>query len=140
MTLTNLLIAINVVAFVWLTTTGGLSNDRALYDHGALFGPAALQGQWWRIVTAAFLHGGIMHVGLNMLALYQVGNLVESILGRARFAAIYALSLIGSGLAVVIVTPNELTIGASGAIFGLFGALVAIGLRAGPRGRGLVGQ
>ena len=141
MKLTNLLVAINVVAYVWLVSTGGLSSDRALLDHGALFGLAVTQyGQWWRIVTGAFLHGSIMHILLNMVALYQVGSLVEAIVGKVRYALVYAIALIGSGLAVVYVTPDQLTVGASGAIFGLFGALVAIGLRAGKRGRGLVGQ
>jgi rhomboid protease GluP len=139
--LTNILIAINVVAYVWLTSTGGLSSDRALVDHGALYGVAVLQnGEWWRIVTGAFLHGSIAHIALNMFALYQVGNIVEEIYGKVRFALIYAVALVGSGLAVVFISPNQPTVGASGAIFGLFGALVAVGLRMGPQGRGLIGQ
>jgi membrane associated rhomboid family serine protease len=140
-TITNLLIAINVIAYVWLTSTGGLSSDRALFDHGALLGIACTQdGQWWRILTGAFLHGGLLHVAFNMFALYQVGTIVELLFGKLRYVALYAVSLAGSGLAVVYVAPNDLTVGASGAIFGLFGALVAVGLRLGPRGRGLIGQ
>ena len=141
MTITNLLIAINVIAYVWLTSTGGLSSDRALFNHGALLGTACtLDGQWWRIVTGAFLHGGFLHIAFNMFALFQVGNIVELLYGKLRSAALYAVSLVGSGLAVVYFAPNDLTVGASGAIFGLFGALVAVGLRLGPRGRGLIGQ
>jgi rhomboid protease GluP len=140
-TLTNLLIAINVVAYLWLISTGGLSSDRALFDHGALLGIACTQsGQWWRIVTGAFLHGGLVHIGSNMLALYFVGSSVEQIFGKVRFALLYAVALVGAGLAVVYAAPNDLTVGASGAIFGLFGALVAVGLRLGKRGRGLIGQ
>jgi membrane associated rhomboid family serine protease len=140
-TITNVLIAVNVITYVWLTTTGGLSSDRALYDHGALLGVACTEGgQWWRIVSGAFLHGGLVHIAFNMFALFQVGSIVELLFGKLRYAALYAVALAGSGLAVVYVAPNDLTVGASGAIFGLFGALVAVGLRLGPRGRGLIGQ
>jgi membrane associated rhomboid family serine protease len=140
-TLTNVLIAINVVAYMWLISTGGLSSDEALRDHGALVGTLCTQqGQWWRIVTGAFLHGGLIHIGSNMLALYFVGSSVEEIFGKLRFALLYAVALVGAGLAVVYFAPNDPTVGASGAIFGLFGALVAVGLRLGKRGRGLIGQ
>ncbi len=99
-----------------------------------------LQGQWWRIVTGAFLHGGWLHVGLNMFALYQVGTFVEYVIGPARMLSIYLIAMLGSGLAVTLFQPGVPTVGASGAIFGLFGALVAIGLRMGARGRALIGQ
>ncbi|MGD0053377.1 MAG: rhomboid family intramembrane serine protease [Vulcanimicrobiaceae bacterium] len=146
MTLTNVLIAVNVLVFLWEYGTGtfwGTSQQQslALYDHGGLYGKAVLlDGQWWRIVTGAFLHGEIAHIALNMFALFQVGRFVEMLYGKLRFALIYAIALVGSGLAVVYLTPDEVTIGASGAIFGLFGALVAIGLRLGPRGRSLITQ
>jgi rhomboid protease GluP len=135
MTLTNVLIAINVVAFLWQLATGGPD-----VDHGYLYGPAVANGEWWRVVTAAFLHGSIPHVALNMLALYQVGNIVEQLFGRGRFALLYALSIAGSGAAVLEFNYGVPTLGASGAIYGLFGALVAVGLRLGRRGRGLIGQ
>ena len=141
MSLTNVIIAINVIAYVWLVSTGGLSSNRALFDHGALLGIACTEhGQWWRIVSGGFLHGGIAHIGLNMFALFQVGNVVEQLYGKVRFALLYAIALIGAGLAVVYFAPNDVTVGASGAIFGLFGALVAAGLRMGRQGRALVGQ
>jgi membrane associated rhomboid family serine protease len=134
--LTNLLILINVVAFVWELATGGPD-----YDHGYLIGSAVIEhGQWWRLITAAFLHGSIPHVALNMLALYQVGNLVEQLFGKLRFALLYALAMLGSGIAVIWFNYNQPTLGASGAIFGLFGALVAVGLRLGKRGRALIAQ
>jgi rhomboid protease GluP len=139
--LTYVLIAINVVAYLWLISTGGLSSDRALLDHGALDGVACVQrGEWWRIVTGAFLHGGQAHIALNMIALLQLGTVVEEIYGKLRFGLVYAISLVGSGLAVVYASPNDITVGASGAIFGLFGALIAVGLRLGKRGRGLIMQ
>ena len=136
MTLTNLLIAINVAAFVWELATGG--PDR---DHGQLLGTLVVQyGEWWRIFTAAFLHANLIHIGLNMLALYQVGSIVEALYGKVRFALLYVIAIIGSGLAVVAFNYTIPTLGASGAIFGLFGALVAVGLRLGKRGRALITQ
>ncbi|MGH7708020.1 MAG: rhomboid family intramembrane serine protease [Vulcanimicrobiaceae bacterium] len=137
---TNAMVGLNVVAFVWLALTGGWNNLNSLLAHGALYGPAVLAGQWWRIITGAFLHGGIPHIALNMIALYQVGRLVEMLLGSLRTAILYFIAMIGSGIAVVIFAPTEVTVGASGAIFGLFGALVAIGLRLGSPGRSLVMQ
>jgi len=135
-TLTNILVAANVVAFVWQTTTrGGVD-----YDHGYLSPQSALQyGEWWRIVTAAFLHASIPHIALNMVALYSVGREVEAVFGKARFALLYALSILGSGLSIIYFSAYTIpTLGASGAIFGLFGALVAVGLRLGARGRSLI--
>ena len=148
MNLTTLLIAINVIAFVWETVsagglkmlTGDVTNE-FLFDHGALVGLAATQyGQWWRIVTAAFLHGSLIHIAMNMFALSQVGTVCEWLFGRTRYALVYAIALVGAGVAIAYFAPRDVTVGASGAIFGLFGALVAAGLRLGARGRQLVGQ
>lgn len=136
MTLTNVLVAINVILFGWELATGG-----ANADHGQLYGPAVMvHHQWWRIVTAAFLHANITHIAFNMIALYQVGNVVEQLFGKVRFTLLYAIAMLGSGLAVITFSYTAVTLGASGAIFGLFGALVAVGLRLGARGRSLIGQ
>jgi len=142
LTITNLLIAVNVIAYIWEVTTGtNFSSNRSLYDHGALLGAAVtLDGQWWRIVTGGFLHGGLAHIALNMFALYQLGTFVESILGPWRMLAIYTIALFGGGVAIVYFAPQDMTVGASGAIFGLFGALLGIGVRMGPRGRSLISQ
>ncbi len=142
MTITNLLIAINVIAYVWEVATGtDFNSNRSLYDHGALVGAAVtLDGQWWRVVTGGFLHGGLAHIALNMFALYQLGTFVESILGPWRMLAIYVIALFGGGYAVVYFAPQDVTVGASGAIFGLFGALFAIGIRMGKRGRSLISR
>jgi len=139
------LIALNVIAYLWSSVTGesfftGFANDRALVDHGALFGPLVAQGEWWRIFTAGFLHQGILHIGLNMLALFMVGRLVEMLMGPIRMTILYFTALFGSGLAVVWFSFDLPTLGASGAIFGLFGALIAIGLQLGKPGRALIGQ
>ena len=134
------MIACNVAVFAWLLVTGGLDDDASLRAHGALLGTLVAQGEWWRIITSGFLHGGWMHIVLNMIALYQVGCIVETVIGSARTAFAYGVSLIGSGVAVVLFAPHEITIGASGAIFGLFGTLVAMALRMGRRGRALLNQ
>jgi membrane associated rhomboid family serine protease len=146
-TLTNLLILINVLAFAWEFATGAFSGTPqhqafVLEADGALNGYDVLQnGQWWRIVTGAFLHGGILHIGVNMFSLYVLGRPTEQIFGRLRLAIIYALALVASGLAVVyFAQPDVSTIGASGAIFGLFGALFAIGAREGKAGVPLIKQ
>ena len=134
------LIAINVVVFAWQFFTHGFDSNQALVDHGALYGPAVLHGEWWRIVSGAFEHGGVLHIALNMFALYQVGTFVELLYGRARMAIVYVLAIIGSGIAVYFFSYPDPTVGASGAIFGLFGALTAAGLRLGKPGRELVQQ
>lgn len=138
--LTRLLVAINVIVYLWERFTGALSSDASLADHGALVGQLVLDGQWWRIFTSAFLHGSDMHILFNMFALWQVGGFVETVYGAPRMAAMYVLAALGSGLAVTFLTPDVPTVGASGAISGLFGALVAAGLRAGKAGQALVRQ
>jgi rhomboid protease GluP len=137
---TNVLIAINVIAFVWEIATGGWGSDSLSLREGALYGPLVARGQWWRIVTSAFLHGGIVHIAFNMFALFQVGRFLEMLIGSRRMLTIYAISMVGSGLAVYFFAYDQVTIGASGAIFGIFGALVAIGFQLGERGRSLVMQ
>jgi rhomboid protease GluP len=145
LTITKLLIAANVVAFGWLIAASGFAVlSGAATDfyvlHGALVPVFATQyGQWWRIVSSAFLHGSVLHIGVNMFALYIVGTDVERLMGPLRYALLYAIAMIGAGLAVVYFAPyDSVTLGASGAIFGLFGALVGIGLSLLPRGMSLV--
>jgi membrane associated rhomboid family serine protease len=141
LTVTNALILANVAVYAFIALHGGPSERNPYYVAGMLYGDAVLQGgQWYRVITGAFLHGGLAHIGLNMFALYQLGTFVESALGPWRMALIYAISLLGGGLAVVYFDPHNPTVGASGAIFGLFGALFAIGLRLGKRGRSLISQ
>jgi len=138
---TNILSAINVAVYAFIAAHGGPDQNDPYYVAGVLYGPAVLQdGQWYRVITGAFLHGGLAHVSLNMIALYQLGLFVETLLGSWRMLAIYSISLLGGGLAVVYFDPQNPTVGASGAIFGLFGALLAIGLRLGERGRSLIAQ
>jgi rhomboid protease GluP len=137
---TIVLILINVAVFVFMQVHGGASQDNPYYLAGALFGPAVRSGQWYRIVTGAFMHEGFAHIAINMFSLYQLGSFIETMLGGWRMLLVYAISLLGSGLAVVYFSPNDFTVGASGAIFGLFGALFAIGVRMGKPGRALISQ
>jgi membrane associated rhomboid family serine protease len=144
--ITRLLIALNGLAFLWEIAvagpgmlTGGGRVDRVLYE-GALFPVLVLKdGQWWRIVTGAFLHGGLVHIGVNMLSLWFLGRFIEFALGSWRMLLVYMVSLVASGLSVVYFSdPMVPTVGASGAIFGLFGALFAIGFKLGKPGMELV--
>ncbi|HEY6326803.1 MAG TPA: rhomboid family intramembrane serine protease [Candidatus Cybelea sp.] len=147
--ITRFLIVCNVIGYLWEISVGGPAmlsgsgNDagiqRVLLD-GALIPSFVLQdGQWWRIVTGAFLHGGLIHIGVNMLSLYFLGRFIEFALGSWRMLVVYMVSLIASGLGVVYLgVPNVPVVGASGAIFGLFGALFAIGFKLGKPGMDLV--
>jgi len=142
LTVTNVLILINIFAYAYEYLSGtNFENNQSLVDHGALWAPLVTHdGQWWRVVTGAFLHGGLAHIALNMYSLYILGRYVELIVGPWRMLAIYTIALFGGGYAIVYFAPNDVTVGASGAIFGLFGALIAIGVRLGKRGRALITQ
>lgn len=119
------LIAINVAAFL----VESLSGANARQDYG-LWSPAVADGEYYRLLTSAFLHYGMAHLVLNMWALYVVGPPLEAWLGRARFVALYALSALGGSVLVYLISPlNALTAGASGAVFGLFGALFVVSKR-----------
>jgi membrane associated rhomboid family serine protease len=92
-------------------------------SRGHLIGVA--NGEWWRLVTGGFLHANALHILMNMAALWFLGSQLESALGRLRFGVVYGSSLLAGSLGVMILSPHEITVGASGAIFGLLGALVA---------------
>jgi membrane associated rhomboid family serine protease len=114
---TYALIGANVAAFVLQTASTGLES------HLTLWPPAVADGQLYRLATSAFLHYGLTHLLLNMWALYVVGPPLEQWLGRLRFAALYAVSALGGSVLVYLISPlDSATAGASGAIFGLFGA------------------
>lgn len=118
-----------------LTLGGGsiwsLPGRDVLYPLGAKWTPAVLAGEWWRIVNPVFLHGGLLHLGMNMLALASLGPLVEYLVGARRFLVIYLLSGIASFALSTALSPRSLSIGASGAIFGLIGFGIGYSLRAG---------
>ena len=125
---TKLLIALNVLVFL-VTAAGGGAVGRGgdLQSRLALFGPAVAKGEWYRLVTSGFVHYGLIHIGFNMVLLYQLGSMLEPALGRIRFTALYLAALLAGSFGAVLLSPSALTAGASGAVFGLFGA-AAIGL------------
>jgi membrane associated rhomboid family serine protease len=151
---THLLIAVNIAFFVfslavakargvegnvlqWALTGGGGFGEGMLLA-GGYWHPLVVEGQWWRVLSATFLHYGAIHIGLNMLALRDVGRLAEELFGTAKFLAVYLLSGIGSTLAVSVWfvhvrhdPTGPLLAGASGAIFGVMGLLAVFLLRAG---------
>ena len=92
---------------------------------GANYGPFTLSGEWWRLLTYMFLHGGLMHIAFNMWCLWDIGMMCESLYGRWTFGVIYLITGVAGGLASVAWNPGVLSVGASGAIFGLAGALAA---------------
>lgn len=125
--LTYLFILMNVVIFLLLELSGGSTNIDTLIQFGAKYNLAMIEGEWWRLFTSMFLHIGFLHLLMNMFALYYLGTAVEQIFGSVRFLIIYLLAGLGGSLASFAFTVN-VSAGASGAIFGLFGALLFFGL------------
>jgi membrane associated rhomboid family serine protease len=133
---TFVLIVLNVAAFLAEIASGhgglgsGAGQSSAAVDFG-LFGPLVAEGEWYRLVTSGFLHVSIVHVGFNMFALYFLGRLLEPAIGTARFVGVYVASLLGGSFGALLLSPDSLTIGASGAVFGIFGATFVIARRRG---------
>jgi membrane associated rhomboid family serine protease len=125
---TRSLIAANVVIYLITASQGaGLNSPGGhLFRQWALDGPDVANGGWWRLITAAFLHASVIHIGLNMYVLWVIGAPVEEYLGRARFLALYFVSGLSGSAGALLITPLALTVGASGAIFGILGALLII--------------
>jgi membrane associated rhomboid family serine protease len=133
---TYVLIALNVAAYLAEIAggSGGLSgtSGSVIADFG-LQGLAVADGEWYRLLTGGFLHAGLFHIGFNMFALFILGRLLEPGIGTPRFVALYFASLFAGAFgALALSDPIDVTVGASGAIFGLFGAAFVIA-----RGRGL---
>ena len=131
---TYVLIAANVLVFAITAVQSRslLSNERnsALFLDWVLWPLGIANGEYVRIVGSGFLHFGIIHIAVNMLALYVIGRDAETVLGWARYAAVYAVSLLGGAAAVLVFQDvRSVTAGASGAIFGLFGAMAVILIR-----------
>ena len=128
------LVAINVLVYLVTVYQGaGISAPgRPLFSDGALVGALIYtDGEWYRLVTAMFLHASLLHLAFNMLALYWLGTVVEQALGTWRFLLIYFVSgLAGSAGALVLSDPGAVTVGASGAIYGIMGALLVLEYRA----------
>jgi rhomboid protease GluP len=125
--ITLALIAINVLVFFAMLASGvSFTQPTALdvFNWGANYGPATVgEHQWWRLLTACFLHFGIIHIGFNMYVLYQIGPFIEIVFGRARYLVIYFIAGLFGSLVSVWIHPQAVSAGASGAIFGLYGAV-----------------
>jgi membrane associated rhomboid family serine protease len=126
---TKAMIAINVLVFLANLAQGSSLNrvSGSLFEKGALYIHGGLdQGEWWRLITAAFLHGSLLHLGLNMFVLWIVGAPVEQAIGRARFLVLYLVSGLAGSAGALIFSPDAVTVGASGAIFGILGAALVL--------------
>lgn len=124
---TPLLIGINLAVFVAMAIKGVSITDPAidsLIRWGADFGPLTTHGQWWRLITSAFLHIGIIHILMNMYILLMIGMFVERLFGNLGFTVLYLLAGIGGNLVSVAWQPFTVAAGASGAIFGVYGGLL----------------
>ena len=120
-------IGINVAVFgvQWLVGIGELANEFGMWPFGI-----ALFGEWYRLLTAAFLHGSILHIAFNMYVLFALGPTLERVLGHVRFSVLYVVAALGGSVASYTFSdPRTVSVGASGAIFGLMGALVVAGRR-----------
>ncbi|MCG1022645.1 rhomboid family protein [Sutcliffiella horikoshii] len=124
---TYLFIFLHLVMFYLLETNGGSQNPETLVQYGAKYNPAILEGEWWRFFTPIVLHIGVLHLLLNTMALFYLGSAVERIYGNARFLLIYLFAGFAGSLASFVFT-SSLSAGASGAIFGCFGALLFVGM------------
>ncbi|MGH9036599.1 MAG: rhomboid family intramembrane serine protease, partial [Acidimicrobiia bacterium] len=123
------IVGVNAAVYLLTAMTGGaMGRGGQIQFRLALFGPAVAAGEWYRLLTSGFVHFGLLHILFNMLILYRFGTLLEPALGRARMLALYAAALFTGSLGVVMLEPNGVTAGASGAVFGLVGA-AAVGLR-----------
>lgn len=123
-----LLLAANGVVFLMMAAGGAGTSPRTLVEFGALFGPLIGRGEVWRLLTAMFIHIGILHLGFNSYVLYVLGRDAEAIFGSVRFGLVYLMAGLAGGIASACMTHDRISAGASGAIFGLGGALIAFAI------------
>src|ERR1700722_546256 len=126
--LTQIIFGINAAVFLGMVLSSGAVMDfpgRELVRWGANLGVLTFTGEWWRLLTNVFVHGGLLHIAFNMWCLWNLGALCESLYGRWTYAAIYLICGLGASLASAAWHPYVPSVGASGAIFGLAGALIA---------------
>jgi membrane associated rhomboid family serine protease len=146
---TYALIALNAVVWVAILASGGaqsrVGDALALLPAPFVGGPQGqitgeAGGAWWQVVTSLFTHVEVLHIGFNMLALYFLGPMLETVVGRSRFLAVYFGSgLLGSAAVMVFSAPNAQTLGASGAIFGLMGAIAVLAVKVGGQAQQVLG-
>jgi Uncharacterized membrane protein (homolog of Drosophila rhomboid) len=145
------LIAVTVLVFVADFALSGFKTGIGLFGGGgslvndlAIYGPAVAQGEWWRIITSAFVHLGLLHIAFNMYALYLFGPIIEQMYGHIEYFILYMLCAAGGSVLTILVTPGQPAAGASGAIFGLFGLGFVVSRRhhvaTTPRARAILSQ
>jgi len=124
--LTYALMAVNIIVFLAMAAAaGGLTRGSGeVFRNGALAAVFVADGEWWRIVSAGFLHAGLLHLAFNMYFLWFLGNLLEPEIGKLRFGVIYFVSLLGGSFGALLLSPDAFTVGASGAVFGMMGAAI----------------
>jgi membrane associated rhomboid family serine protease len=132
---TWILIGANVGVFAFDAILGGMagigltSSGGPLLEAGFVSADAVAAGEWWRILTSAFLHLGLLHLAMNMWALYLFGPLLEQLYGHVEYLAIYLLCAAGGSVLTILAAPDQAAVGASGAIFGLLGLAFAVSRR-----------
>jgi membrane associated rhomboid family serine protease len=137
---TMVLIALNALVFLaqWfqgVNVSGGLSGSSIASDGGVLAAPVA-DGEWWRLVTAGFIHAGIAHLLFNMWALWFLGGILERLIGSGRMLAIYGAAVLWGSAGALLFSPDALTVGASGGVFGLMAALLVLSQQRGMEAMG----
>jgi rhomboid protease GluP len=129
---TMVILLINAGFYLAEELPGLIQNGAAglpIFQAGAKFGPYIHQGQWWRLLTAGFLHGGILHLLMNSWVLFDLGAATEEAYGTSRYLVIYFLSTITGFYASYVWNPGVASVGSSAGIFGLLGAMIALGVR-----------
>jgi membrane associated rhomboid family serine protease len=132
---TFVLIAVNVAVFFAEIATGSGGFDTitsSLIPEFGLFGPSVADGEWYRLLTCAFLHAGLFHIAGNMILLFFLGRILEPGIGTPRFVGVYFVSLFAGSFGALLLSPDSLSVGASGAVFGILAATFVIA-----RGRGI---
>jgi membrane associated rhomboid family serine protease len=126
---TKVLVALNIGIYLITAVQGGhgLNNPGgSLFDKFILFGPLIARGDWWRLITPMFLHGYLLHLGFNMFALWVIGRAVEQYLGSLRYVLLYFVSGLAGSAGALVYAPHAPGVGASGAIFGILGAMLIL--------------
>ena len=142
---TKAIIAANIAVFLAQVATSDLSGRGGrVFEEGALVvgfpGVGGLaDGQWYRLITAAFLHAGVLHIAFNMWALWAFGSVLEQLIGRARYLLLYLISGLAGSAGAVLLSPDAVTVGASGAVFGVFGAVLVLEQQRVIQGAGAMG-
>jgi membrane associated rhomboid family serine protease len=144
------LVAVNVAVFLMDGVLSGFGTFNLmgfggpLVEAGAVHGPSVAAGEWWRLITSAFLHLGLLHLAFNMYALWLFGPIIEQLYGHVEYALLYVLCALGGSVLTILLQPDSAAAGASGAIFGLFGLAFVVSRRRhlllGPQARAILSQ